>query len=107
MNPTFLKILRLVESGAVRISDHADKKIVEDELSVRQLVQSAKNGIVIEDYPTFPKGPCVLVLQPDGEGRPIHVIWGIPKGFEGPVVLVTAYRPDSELWEHGFMRRKR
>ena len=27
-------------------------------------------------------------------GEPIHVVWGIPKGHDKPVVLVTAYRPD-------------
>ena len=36
---------------------------------------------------TTPRGRSVLVLQLDGAGQPIHVVWGIPKGFESPAVL--------------------
>jgi hypothetical protein len=38
--------------------------------------------------------------------KPIHVVWGIPKGCKSPAVLVTAYRPDPEVWEEGFFEEK-
>jgi hypothetical protein len=48
----------------------------------------------------------VLVLQKDFNQQPIHVVWGIPKDLSSPAVVVTAYRPDPELWSEGYTRRK-
>jgi hypothetical protein len=64
-------------------------------------------GSVIEEYPEYPKGPCVLLLQRDREGEPMHVVWGIPKGYSSPAVLITAYRPDPARWDDEFKTRKR
>jgi hypothetical protein len=45
------------------------------------------------------------VLQQDLNSQPIHVLWGIPKGADHPVVLITAYRPDPDRWSSDFLRR--
>ena len=70
--------------------------IFEDKISVRDIVEGIANLQVIEEYLDYSKGPCALVLQRDNNANPVHVVWGIPKGLESPVVLVTAYRPDTE-----------
>ena len=104
---TFELILDLVERKEVVISDHGYDELAEDAILVRDIVASVAKAVVIEDYPKYSKGPCVLVFQKDNQGNPIHVVWGIPKGASSPAVLVTAYRPGPDRWSNDFMRRKR
>lgn len=106
MSKTFDKICLLIQEGSVRISEHGYDELAADGLSVREIVVGVYAGVVVEDYPDYPKGPCVLLLQKDRDGRLIHVVWGIPRGHTDPAVLVTAYRPDPTVWVEDFMRRR-
>jgi len=106
MSETYAHILRLAELGDVRVSDHGYDELAADGISARECLASVRDGTVVEDYPEYPKGPCVLVLQTDRKGGPIHVLWGVPKGRSSPAVLVTAYRPDPKRWEADLLRRK-
>jgi hypothetical protein len=99
------KLQRLISQGKVRISEHGYDELADDSLSAREVVEGLPRGIVIEEYPDFAKGPCALFLQQDVTGRPVHVVWGIPKGYDEPVVLVTAYRPDPGRWDRTYLRR--
>ena len=105
MSKTLKRIIELVERKDVKISDHGYDELAEDGILVREVLLGTKEAIVIEDYPDYTKGPCVLVLLKDSEMNPIHVVWGIPKGTGSPAVLVTAYRPDPAKWSSDFIRR--
>jgi hypothetical protein len=106
MSETWEKIVNLVQRGEIVVSEHGYEEIAADDIRVRNIVSGVANGEVIEDYPEYRKGPCVLVLQSDTGGRPIHAVWGIPRGSSSPAVLITGYRPDPERWTDDFRRRK-
>ncbi|HEV8721327.1 MAG TPA: DUF4258 domain-containing protein [Candidatus Binatia bacterium] len=106
MSRTFEQIQDLVARGEIRISEHGYDELAMDDIFVDAIFAGVTGGLVIEDYPNYHKGPCVLVLQRDQHQRPIHVVWGIPKEASTPAVLVTAYRPDPASWSDDFLRRK-
>lgn len=106
MSATLQKVLQLIQQSRVRVSYHGYDELAKDDIFIADIYSSVKKAKVIEDYPDYPKGPCVLVLQEDSKGDSIHVVWGIPKNARSPAVLVTAYRPDPKLWHNDFLRRK-
>lgn len=106
MSETLERIRALVARREVRVSDHGYDELAADGILVREVIAGVEKAQALEDYPEYPKGPCVLVLQRDEVGRSIHAVWGIPKGKTSPAVLVTAYRPDPERWTEDFQRRR-
>jgi hypothetical protein len=106
MSQTFQRIQDLVSQNDIKVSEHGYDELSADGILIRDVVSSLHDAIVVEDYPDYPKGPCVLLLQRDQAGKPVHVVWGIPKDANSPAVVVTAYRPDQQQWSDDFRRRK-
>ena len=107
LSETFQQVVGPIRLGEVRISEHGYDELAADGIFARDALATVAEGIVIEDYPDYAKGPCVLVLQKDLRGEPMHVVWGIPKGASSPAVLITAYKPTPDRWEPGFVRRRK
>ena len=106
MSETLHHVQQLVAREEVRISAHGYEELADDNILAMEVVSGVQEGIVVEDYPDYVKGPCVLVLQRGAGGEAIHAVWGISRGTSGPAVLITAYRPDPEKWADNFLRRK-
>lgn len=107
MSGLFSEIITLIKKGDVFISSHGYDELANDNIYVKEIFETIDVAEVINEYPDYSKGPCVLVLQKDKAGKPVHVVWGIPKNSKSPAVLVTAYRPDPERWNDDFLRRKK
>ena len=100
------RVQALVLSGDFLLSDHGFDELAKDGILPGSALAGVATAIAVEDYRDRRRGPSVLALQDDADGRPIHVVWTIPAGARRPAVLVTAYRPDPALWDSEFKRRK-
>jgi hypothetical protein len=95
----YARIRELVAAGDREYSAHAIGKLVKNGIVIKPLVDTIGQAVVVEEYPDYHAGPCVLLLQYEGSGAPVHVLWGIPMGCDRPAVLITAYRPDDSRWD--------
>jgi hypothetical protein len=74
-------------------------------MSLADLLQGLDTAEVVEEYADYHKGPCILVLQRDAKGAPVHVLWGTSKANPDEATLITAYRPDRSRWSADYLRR--
>jgi hypothetical protein len=65
MSQTFQSIRDLVARQEVVISDHGYDELAAEGILVEEIIMEVSEATVIEDYPTYYKEPCVLVLQKD------------------------------------------
>jgi hypothetical protein len=57
---TLERIRRLVQEGAVGVSEHGYDELSADAIFACEVIVGIADAILEEDYPEYPKGPCVL-----------------------------------------------
>ncbi len=99
------KIKALAKADKIHVSTHAFDRLRTNGISSDELLESMYSAELLEDYPDYHAGPTVLLLH-RSTNCPLHAVWGIEKGTDEPLVLVTAYRPDPKHWSDDFRKRK-
>ncbi|MDE2184336.1 MAG: DUF4258 domain-containing protein [Alphaproteobacteria bacterium] len=105
MSEFLSRIMALVRRGEILVSRHGFRELAADDILLDDITNALAGATVVEEYPDYAKGRCILVLELDRAGNPIHVLWGIAKGRETPAVLITAYRPQPDRWSADFLKR--
>jgi hypothetical protein len=103
MSEILRRVQTLVLAGDYRVSEHGYEELCKDAILIGEVVAGIASAQLVEDYSERQR---ILMLQHEPDGTPIHVVWAI-SAERRQAVLVTAYRPDPDLWDKDFKERKK
>ena len=74
---------------------HAAEEMQDEAVLLDEVLVALADGSVLENYPTFYKGPCCLVCGRGNQGRYLHIVCSTsrPKLF-----IITVYEPKPPKW---------
>lgn len=93
-----------IAQGRYTIAFTHTEKLRQRRIRLADIEQAAETGIIIEEYPTDPRGASCLVFGLAG-ARPLHLVCGRLEAEE--ILIITAYEPDPTEWEHDWKTRKK
>lgn len=87
----------------IAITEHARIRLHERNISINDIVNGINTGEIIKQYEDDKPLPSCLVLGFSVRSEYIHIVASCNEDF---IYLITAYFPDSEMWETDFKTRK-
>lgn len=94
-----------IEANRIKITDHADEEAQLDLLNMNDILDSIKNGEIIDEYENDKPYPSSLILSHIKKGMPIHTVWAYNVKTKY-AVLITIYKPDLQKWFNDMKTRR-
>jgi len=89
------RIQAQARSESIRITLHAHQRMVEQDVSLADLLEALDGAQIIESYPEHRRGPCCLVLGQTAEHRPLHIVCTTSHPV---LIVITVYEPRPPKW---------
>jgi hypothetical protein len=100
--PALESLRALARSESVRVTVHAHQEMVEDGITMDDVLEAIANCDVIEDYPAHRRGACCLVNGTTRARRPLHIVCTTAQPV---LVIITVYEPKPPRWITPIQRR--
>lgn len=97
------RLRALNKAEQIAITEHARRRLVEREISVDDIIQCVDTGEIIRQYEDDKPFPSCLILGAAVDGKYIHVVASHDSEW---IYLITAYHPDTDIWEPDFKTKK-
>ena len=92
-----------LSAGEYEFSRHAVKRVVERNISDREIRQAGIQANIIENYPEDKYSPSCLLLGFTQTGRPLHIQVSLAE--TELVKIITIYEPNPSEWINHSRRR--
>ena len=89
------RIQALSAAGEVRVTQHGQQEMAEEDTTLGEVLQAIAAGQVLENYPDHRRGPCCLVYGRTVQGRPLHILC---TSVQPVVIVITVYEPRPPKW---------
>jgi hypothetical protein len=93
--PELQRIQTQAASGTIRLTQHAQQEMIEEEIFLAEVLESIATGQVLEDYAEHRRGACCLLGGTTGQGRPLHVVCTTANPV---LIIITVYEPKPPRW---------
>jgi len=85
-----------------RVTRHAHEEMVEEDITLDQVVEAMASGEILENYPQHRRGACGLLGGRTKSGRPLHIVCTTTTPL---LIIITAYEPKLPKWVSPTQRR--
>lgn len=103
LEDTLTWLRKKVTAEQLRVTQHAQQEMVNEEITLDEVIESILAGEILEYYPEHRRGPCCLVNGTTRNGRPLHVVCATGSQT---LIFVTVYEPKPPKWLNPIQRRK-
>ena len=87
----------------VLVTQHAQREMDEEEITLDEVLEAIANAIVLEDYPQHRRGACCLLYGRTVAQRPLHVVCTYGRSS---LIIVTVYEPRPPKWPTATQRTR-
>lgn len=87
----------------IRITQHAQQEMVEEDVTLNEVLEAIAVSEILENYPSHRRGPCCLLNGLTHEGRFIHIVCTTARPV---LIIITVYEPKPPKWVTPTQRRQ-
>lgn len=87
----------------IRITQHAQKEMVEEDITLDEVLEAIVTAQILENYPEHRRGACCLLNGYTQDGRPLHIVCTTARPV---LIIITVYEPKPPKWITPTQRRR-
>ncbi|MBT9149449.1 MAG: DUF4258 domain-containing protein [Dehalococcoidia bacterium] len=79
----------------IRTTQHAQQEMVEEDITLDEVLEAIATAQILENYPEHLRGACCLINGLTENGRPLHVVCTTVRPV---LIIITVYEPKPPKW---------